>query len=150
MYQILQQGKQGLDGFLLEVGRLLAETILELDREEQAGPDYRPRTPGVYKWAAQPGSVFVADQKVPVMRPRLRGPAGEIPLATYGELKTRGPFSEALLGKLLPGLSAQKYRETVVEAAQAFGVSTSALSQHPIEIYTKEGEEKAGTTVIFE
>ncbi len=69
MYQTLQQGKQGLDGFLLEVGRLLAETILELDREEQAGPDYCPKTPGVYKWAAQPGSVFVADQKVPVMGP---------------------------------------------------------------------------------
>ena len=45
MYQILQQGKQGLDGFLLELGRLFAETILELDREEQAGPDYRPKTP---------------------------------------------------------------------------------------------------------
>ncbi len=115
MYQIMQQGKQGLDSFLLELGRLLAETIMDLDREECASPDYHPKTPGVYKWAAQPGSVFVGDQKVPVMRPRLRGPAGEIPLSTYGTLKARGPFSEALLGKLLRGLSAQKYQETVVE-----------------------------------
>ena len=51
---------------------------------------------------------------------------------------------------LLRGLSAQKYRETVVEAVQAFGVSPSAVSQHPIEIYTKGGYEKAGTTVTFE
>ena len=138
MYHIMQQGKQGLDGFLLELGRLLAETILELDREEQAGPDYRPKTPGVYKWAAQPGSVFIGDQKVPVMRPRLRGPDGELPLPTYGKLKARGPFSEALLGKLLRGLSAQKYRETVVEAAQAFGVSPSAVSQHLIEVTTQK------------
>ncbi len=138
MYQIIQQGKQGLDGVLLELGRLLAESILELDRQEQAGPDYRPKTPGVYKWAAQPGSVFIGDQKVPVMRPRLRGPDGELPLPTYGKLKARGPFSEALLGKLLRGLSAQKYRETVVEAAQAFGVSPSAVSQHLIEVTTQK------------
>ncbi len=108
MYQIMQQGKQGLDSFLLELGRFLAETILDLDREECAGPDSHPKTPGVYKWAAQPGSVFVGDQTVPVMRPRLRGPAGEIPLATYGTLRACGPFSEALLGKLLRGLSAQE------------------------------------------
>lgn len=138
MYQIMQQGKEGLDGFLVELGRLLAETILELDREEQAGPDYRPKTPGVYKWAAQPGSVFIGDQKVPVMRPRLRGPVGEIPLATYRKLKERGPFSEALLGKVLRGLSAQQYRETVVEAAQAFGVSPTAVSQHLIDVTTQK------------
>lgn len=138
MYQIMQQGKAGLDGFLLELGRLLAETILDLDREEQAGPDYRPKTQGVYKWAAQPGSVFVGDQKVPVMRPRLRGPAGEIPLQTYLKLKERGAFSEALLGKVLRGLSAQQYRETVVAAAQAFGVSPTAVSQHLIEVTTQK------------
>ena len=52
MYQVLQEGKQGLDGILLELGCLLVETIMDLDREEQAGPDYRPKAPGVYKWAA--------------------------------------------------------------------------------------------------
>jgi len=111
---------------------------MELDREEQAGPDYQPKTRGVYKWAAQPSSVFVGDQKVPVMRPRLRGPAWELPLATHDKLKARGPFSEALLGKLLRGLSAQKYRETVGEAAQAFGVSPTAVSRHLIEVTTQK------------
>jgi len=36
---ILQEGKQELDRFLQELGGMRAETILELDREEQAGPD---------------------------------------------------------------------------------------------------------------
>lgn len=136
MYQIVQQGKQGLDSVLVELGRLPAETMMELDREDQAGPDYQPKTRGVYKWAAQPSSVVVGDQTVPVMRPRVRGPAGELPLATHATLKARGPFSEALLGKLLRGLSAQKYRETVMEAAQAVGVSPSAVSQPLIEVTT--------------
>ena len=135
---ILQEGKQGLDRFLQELGGMVAETIMELDREEQAGPDYRPKIPGVYKWAAQPGSVFIGDQKVPVMRPRLRGPDGERALPTYAKLKERQAFSEELLGKALRGLSAQKYKETVVEAAQAFGVSPTAVSNHLIEATTQK------------
>ncbi len=75
---------------------------------------------------------------MPVMRPRLRGPGGEIPLATHGTLKARGPFSEALPGKLLRSLSAQTYRGTVVEAAQAFGVSPRAVSQHLVEATTQK------------
>jgi len=74
MYHIMQQGKQGLDGVLLGLGRLLADSILERDREGQAGPNYQPKTSEAYKWAAQPSSAFVADQKIPVMRPRLPEP----------------------------------------------------------------------------
>ena len=135
---ILQEGKRELDRFLQELGGMLAETIMELDREEQAGPDYQPKIPGVYKWAAQPGSVFIGDQKVPVMRPRLRGPDGERALPTYAKLKERQAFSEALLGKALRGLSAQKYKETVVEAAHAFGISPTAVSTHLIEATTQK------------
>jgi len=123
---------------LQELGGLLAETIMELDREEQAGPDYQPKIPGVYTWAAQPGSVFIGDQKVPVMRPRLRGPDGERTLPTYAKLKERQVFSEELLGKALRGLSAQKYKETAVEAAQAFGVSPTAVSAHLLEATTQK------------
>ncbi len=41
-------------------------------------------------------------------------------------------------GKALRGLSAQKYRETVVEAAQAFGVSPTSVSTHLIEVTTQK------------
>ena len=37
MYQIVQQGKQGLDSVLVELGRLLAETMMELDRGRMTG-----------------------------------------------------------------------------------------------------------------
>ncbi len=53
-------------------------------------------------------------------------------------LKERQAFSEELLGKALRGLSAQKYKETVVEAAQAFGVSPTAVSNHLIEATTQK------------
>ena len=73
--------------------------------------------------------------------PRLRGPQGEIRLKSYMKLKERDGFSEELLGKVLRGISCQKYGETVVEAAEAFGVSASSVSQHIIEATAKQMRE---------
>ena len=42
MYQIISQGKQGLDSFLMEIGRMMAETIMYIDREEVSGLDSHP------------------------------------------------------------------------------------------------------------
>jgi putative transposase len=49
-------------------------------------------------------------------------------------LKAPGAFSEEVLEKLLRGLSAQKYEATVLNAAQAFGVSPSAISQKMVTV----------------
>jgi transposase-like protein len=59
---------------------------------------------------------------------------GEQRLKSYERLKTPGQFSEELLEKLLRGVSAQKYEETVFDAAQAFGVSPSAISQKMVTL----------------
>lgn len=133
MSQVLLQGKQALDALTLEVGRMLVETIMYMEREELAGPEYRPVSSELRKWASQPGSVFVGDQKIPVEHPRLRGVQGEIPLGTYKKLQQPGAFSEDLLAKLLRGLSGRRYHETVVEAASAFGVSASSVSRRIVE-----------------
>lgn len=55
MYQIYS--KQGLDVFLIEMGRMMAETIMYIDREEIVGPDYQPFSSNIQKWANQPGSI---------------------------------------------------------------------------------------------
>ncbi len=34
MYQICQMGKQGFDAFIKELGRMMAETIMYIEREE--------------------------------------------------------------------------------------------------------------------
>ena len=131
--EIISQGKRGLDGLVLELGRMVAEAIMYMEREEIAGPDYRPYRSEVYKWASQRGSVFIGDRKVKLDHPRLRGPQGEMGLRTYGKQKERGKFSEELLGRVLRGLAGRRYQETLVEAAGAFGVSPSSVSRHLIE-----------------
>ena len=141
MHQLLVKGKQGFDTCMKEMGKLMAETIMYIEREEIAGPDYQPKSSEVRKWASQGGSVYVGDQKIRAQHPRLRGPEGEIALESYNKLKEREGFSEELLEKVVRGVSCQKYAETVVDAAKAFGVSASSVSRHIIEATAKQLEE---------
>ena len=46
------------DGLALELGRMVAEAVMYLEREEIAGPDYQPYRSEVRKWASQPGVGF--------------------------------------------------------------------------------------------
>jgi DNA-binding transcriptional ArsR family regulator len=137
MFHILTTGKQGIDALVQELGIMMAQAIMDMEREELSGPDYLPRQKGVYKWAYQPGSIYLGDQKVPVSHPRLRGPKGEIPLQSYGILKEPGGFSQELLERMLRGVSARKYRETVYESARALGVSPSSVSRHIVAVTSR-------------
>jgi transposase-like protein len=136
--EIVAQGKRGMDGLVVELGKMVAEAIMYMEREEIAGPDYRPYNSEVRKWASQAGSVFVGDRKLRIEHPRLRGPQGEIELKTYRRLREPSGFSEELLGKALRGLSGRRYHETLVEAAQAFGVSSSSVSRHLVEVSSEK------------
>jgi transposase-like protein len=135
--EIISVGKSSIDALNQEIGKMLVESILLMDRENIAGPDYAPTT-DIYKWAHQQGSVFIGDQKVKISKPRLRGPRGEIALPSYEKLKERGQFSEEMLTQMMSGLSARRYRETVQDAANAFGVSPSSVSRHFIEATGKQ------------
>jgi transposase-like protein len=141
MYQILVTGKQGFDTMMKELGRMVVEAIMYIEREEIAGPDYQPTNPGIYKWASQPGSVYIGEEKIKVNRPRLRSKEEEIPLKSYQELKNPEQFSEELWTKILNGISCQKYQETIIDAAKAFGVSASSVSRHIIEVTAKQLKE---------
>ena len=133
MHDILQTGSQALNEVTLELGRQLAEFILYSEREELAGPDYQPCQEGLYKWASEPGSVLIGGQRVAVERPRLRRGGREVSLKSYEAMRDQAAFSEQLLGQSLAGLSARRYRETVVGAATAMGVSPSAVSERLVE-----------------
>ena len=136
--QVMLQGKRALDTAMLDIGRLVAETIMYMEREEKSGPDYHPTSPELRKWASQRGSVYIGDQKLFVEHPRLRGPDGEVGLGTYEQLKNRGGFSEELLAEVLRGMSARKYEETVTNAGKAFGVTPSSVSRHLVEATSKQ------------
>ena len=133
--RVISSGKQALVAVMLEMGRMVAQSVMLIEREEVAGPDYYPTDPDLQKWAHEEGSLYLGDQKVKVKRPRLRHvEQGEVTLQSYARLRAPGAFSEELLEKILRGVSAQKYTETVLDSAQAFGVSPSAVSQKMVAL----------------
>lgn len=135
---VVDRGKTAFDALNLEVGRMLVEAIMYMERESMSGQDYAPVSRFKKKWASQKGSVYIGDQKIRVNHPRLRTENHEIPLPSYERLKEPGAFSQELLAKALRGMSAQKYRETVIETANAFGVSPGSISNHIISITAKK------------
>lgn len=135
LVRVINSGKQALDAVMLEMGRMVAESVMLMEREEVAGPDYYPTNPVFQKWAHEQGSIYLGDQKVPVTRPRLRHvDQGEVTLQSYARLRSPGEFSEELLEKILRGVSAQKYADTVLHAAHAVGVSPTTISRKLVDL----------------
>jgi len=138
---VFKRGKVALDSVFSEMGQLLVESIMYMEREELAGPDYLPTSPSIIKGGTQAGSVYLGDRKLRVRHPRLQGPDGEIELTSYAQMKRRGAFSEELLEKSLRGLAGRRYDETIGDAAAAFGVARSTVSRHIVEATAKRLQE---------
>ncbi len=129
---VMNQGKRALDSCMMEIGKMMAETLMQIEREQIAGADYHPRE-DLQKWGFQPGSIYLGDQKVKVMHPRLRAYDAELALSSYERLKKPKEFSEEMLIRAMRGLSGRKYRETVTGLGEAFGISPSTISNRLVE-----------------
>ncbi len=83
------------------------------------------------RWGKQNGSVYLRDQKFPVVVPRVRNVDlnQEVPLEAYRRLQTPFDDDRGALKRLLHGLSTHKYEENSALAAEAFGISASNLSK---------------------
>lgn len=130
--EVLRSGKQALDGCMMEMGRILGEAIMDWDRQQIAGKDYDPEK-GYEKWGWQNGSIYLGKQKVKVQHPRLRKNGVEQVLSSYARMKNPEEFSDELLLQAMRGISARKYRETVTEVGEHFGVSPTSVSNRLIE-----------------
>lgn len=113
---------------LQAVGDLLAEEVTQL-----AGPRYA-RTggqPGLVRWSQQQGSVYLADQKLPLPVPRVRDLARntEVPLTTYQQLREPRHGDLGLFRKVLLGLSCRDYQACAEAIPAAFGLSPSTVSR---------------------
>jgi len=131
--EVMARGKKALDETCGEIGRMFAETLMVMDREEMSGKDYQPKSQELQKWGFQKGSVYIGEQKTRVNHPRLRSDGKEISLNLYDRLKDPKEFSEEMLANALRGLSGRKYKETVVGLANGLGISASSISNRFVE-----------------
>ena len=87
------------------------------------------------RWGSQQGSVYLADQKVPVMVPRVRDIDSdtEVPLDAYQVLQTPRRMDEGLLQRVLKGIATRNYEACAEAVPEAFGLSSSSVSRRYVK-----------------
>lgn len=121
---------------LEQVRHLLCEEVQQL-----AGSRYaRDNNRHLKRWGQQRGSVYLGDQKVHLMVPRVRDVAHncEIPLTTYQQFGQPRTTEEQLFVRILRGLSCRHYRRAAQLVPQAFGLSKSSISRRFVRASEKK------------
>jgi transposase-like protein len=118
---------------LIPLGLQAVQDLLQQEVTALAGARYQRSggVPGYGRWGSQPGSVYLADQKVAVNVPRVRDLRRdqEVPLTSYQGLRQPRRAEEAALRKVLKGLSCRSYEACVEPVAETFGLTASSLSR---------------------
>jgi putative transposase len=127
---------------LIPLGLQAFAEVMQAEVAALVGPKYS-RTggqPGLVRWGRQPGSIFLADHKVPVAVQRIRDQAQrqEIPLQSYHRLQTPRAADVGLFRKVLLGLSCRDYRASAEAVPEAFGLSASSVSRRFIRASAKQ------------
>jgi len=118
---------------LIPLGLEAVKEDLERAVIELVGPRYQrlPEDRRFYRWGSERGSVYLADQKVPVRVPRVRDVHRnqEVRLELYDRLQGPRGADAQLLQRILRGLGCRNYRESAALVPEAFGMSASTVSR---------------------
>lgn len=122
---------------LLAVQEALVEEVTALAGPRHARDDGRS---SVVRWGAQRGSIYLADQKLPILVPRVRDRAArrEVPLATYAALQMPRAQDLGLFRRVLGGLSCREYEAAAEAVPEAFGLARSSVSRRFIRASAHE------------
>jgi len=106
------------------------------------------RGPEIVRWGAQRGSIYLADQKLPITVPRVRNRQAqrEVPLATYAALQTPRAQDVGLFRRVLGGLSCREYEAAAEAVPEAFGLARSSVSRRFIQRECARAPPAAGAT----
>lgn len=125
---------------LIPVGLWHVKEVLEEEVRSLAGERYKRRgVPGYDRWGSQGGSVYLSDQKLPILVPRVRDRRGgkEVRLKSYERLQEPRGADEGVLRRVLHGLSCRNYEECAEAVPEAFGLSGSTISRRYIRVSAK-------------
>jgi transposase-like protein len=140
-----------IQNFCLQLGLVVVEQFIQAEVEQLLGPKYsRERQNETYRWGSQTGSIIIGAQKAPISKPRIRkqlenGSSEEVPLESYSAFNNPEAMSQAVLNRLLSGVSSRDFSRTVEQVSDAAGLSKSTFSRKAITATTelaKKFEEK--------
>ena len=127
---------------LIPLGLKAVEHALDQEVTALAGARYAhdDAHPDIVRWGAQAGSIYLADQKLPLQVPRVRDRrAGhELPLTTYQHFQTPRALDVGLFRRVLGGLSCRAYEAAAETVPAAFGLAKSSVSRRFIRASARE------------
>ena len=126
---------------LIPLGLWHLKEVLEQEVTALAGERYkRQGITGYDRWGKQWGSVYLRDQKVPILVPRVRNQQEdkEIRLRSYERLQEPRNGDEGVLKRILHGLSCRSYEVCAEAVPEAFGLSGSTVSKRYIRASARE------------
>lgn len=147
---------------LIPLGLKAVEESLQRDVTALAGARFAhdDASPGVARWGQQRGSIYLADQKVPITVPRVRDlHAGtELPLATYAQLQTPRAQDVGLFRRVLAGVSTREYHAAAEAVPEAFGLAKSSVSRRFIrasadalrDFHTRRHDDRAWLVLLLD
>ncbi len=133
---------------LIPLGLEAVNDLLQKEVRGLAGERYqreRPQ-PGQVRWGQQRSSIYLSDQKIPLMVPRIRDRRtnSEVPLMSLERLQSPRAMDAGLFKRVLKGLSCRNYEECAEAVPAAFGLSPSTVSRRYIRVSAKRLKELLG------
>lgn len=139
--EVLAMMQDSLTDFATEMGLKVACLLLEDEVDQRCGSRYE-RVPErtVTRYGHQRGVTVIAGQKLPIQRPRMRytRQCGEAELETYAQLQSPEAMPQAVLKRLVRGVSCRDYEGVVDLAREGFGVQKSSVSRSFVKASAKE------------
>lgn len=138
---------------LIPLGLEAVNSMLQKEVRYLAGERYRRERPEPrrVRWGRQRSSVYLSDQKLPVMAPRIRDRRTnlEVPLMSLEQLQRPRNMDEGLFRRVLKGISNRDYEGCAEAVPKAFGLSASTVSRRYIRASARKLKELMSRRLDF-
>lgn len=123
--------EEGITQVCLDVGKVIVEQFLQKEVSDLCGSRYQRSVEGEhYRYGSEQGYGYIAGQKIPVLKPRVRTKTSkEVPLLNYEKIKNPQTFTKDVSRRLLCGVSCRDYDKVIDKAGECFGISKSSVSR---------------------
>jgi putative transposase len=134
LLSLVGQAQLSIEDILGTMSRRFVEQLLLMAAESVAGPKHPGKRAGeVRRYGSQGGRVYLGKSKLKVVRPRLRGPDGEVAVPGYAAMAGDAALSQRIADVLACGVSTRKYTRVMYRCADEMGVARSSVSRHFIK-----------------
>ena len=124
---------------LIPLGLEAVASALNQEVQELAGEKYS-RGGEIKRWGANPGSVFIGEQKIAINVPRVRNVETdkEVTLASYSRLQEPAVIDDIVLSRVINGISNRNYEKAAVQIPETFGIKKTSVCRKFIRASAKK------------